>query len=143
MGLYDRFKTSSEMETAGVVVDYGDFRVTMARAGGRNAVYQTELERRLRPHRKAIAAGIFPNEALRGVLRQVLAKCCVKNWETKTADGWSVGIEGPDGALLPFSEENILRTFEALPDLFEAIQADADSAAFYREALREAASGNL
>ena len=34
MSMYGQFKTSDTLEIQGVVIDYGDFRVTLARAGG-------------------------------------------------------------------------------------------------------------
>lgn len=146
--MYDNFKSDPELERNGIVVDYGDFRVTLARAGGANKAYQRTLEQMARPYRRAIDTGTFTNERANALLREVYARTVVRNWEIREVadDGtvtWKEGIEGSDGTVLPVSKENILATFDALPDLFQDLMQQAQSGALYRASLREQASGNL
>jgi hypothetical protein len=66
----------------------------------------------------------------------------IRDWEVKVGDEWQQGIENPDGGVLPFSKENILLTFNNLPDLFADIMEQAGKAMLFRLALREEAAGN-
>lgn len=146
--MYQSFRSDAESETKGIVIDYGDFRVTIARAGGANKRYQRILEVKTRPYRRAIQTDNFDNERAATLLREVYAECVVLNWEVKNgttdvpSSEWSVGIEGPDGITLPFNKENVLKTFDALPDLFTDIMEQAQKAALFRASLREEAAGN-
>lgn len=148
MGMYGDFRSDPTLEQGGIVLDYGAFRVTVARAGGSNKSFQKLMEQKARPYQRAIQAGAFDNERAGELLRDVYASTIIKDWETRfpaAVEGeyeWKQGIEGPDGALLPFTKENVLKTFVALPDLFTDIVEQAGKAALYRASLREAAGGN-
>lgn len=140
--MYEFFRTDETAERDGIILDYGMFRITVARAGGANKAYQRELERLSRPLRRAIAAELLENEQAMQLLREVYARSVVKNWELKQDDSWVPGIEAPDGSTLPVTSENILATFNALPELFADVMAQAGKAALYRASLREQAEGN-
>lgn len=70
----------------------------------------------------------------------------VLNWEVKETKGdketWKQGIEGPDGSILPFNEENLIATFAALPDLFLDIQVQSSKMKLFMAAEREADAKN-
>ncbi len=40
MSMYEQLETDKALETKGVEIDYGTFRVTLARAGGANKKYE-------------------------------------------------------------------------------------------------------
>jgi hypothetical protein len=162
MSMYSQFATNVALERDGVVVDYGDFRVTMARAGGGNKKFATVLEAKTKPFKRAIANEMLSNDKQIDIMREVYAETCVLNWETKLEDGsWVQGIEvptievldeqkitpadvppsGPNG-LLPFNKNTVLLTFRALPDIFIDLQQQANKAALYKRELREAEAGN-
>lgn len=143
MGMYEDFKTDAAMERDGIVLDYGEFRVTVARAGGANKQYLKLLEFKTRPHQRAIQAGLLDNERSMSILREAYAETVVRNWELRRGGQWVQGIDGPDGTDLPFTKENVLSTFHNLPDLFQDIMEQAGRGALYRAALREQAAGNL
>lgn len=141
--MYEAFRTDKEAERNGIIVDYGEFRITVARAGGANKQYQKALEVRTRPLRRAIDSGSLDNERSTEILRQVYAQTVVRNWEVKNEDGeWVPGIEGPEGDLVPFNRDNVLTTFNALPDLFSDLMQQAQSHALFTAKLREEAAGN-
>lgn len=144
MSMYDQFKTDPQLESReGVILDYGDFRVTVLRAGGNNKAYQRALETKTRPYRRAIQTETMSPERSLQVLREVYAEHVVKRWEVKNEDGeWVEGVEGPDGDILPANPDNILRVFNDLPDLFMDIQEQANKVGLFRAAVQEAASGN-
>lgn len=142
-GMYEAFKSDSDLERKGVVINYGKFRVTIARAGGSNKAYQKELERRTRPYMRALRNGIMDDEVAEQLMKEVYSSHIVLDWEVLQEDGsWVSGIEGPDGELLPVTKENILLTFNNLDDLYEDIKAQANRAALFRASLREEAAKN-
>jgi hypothetical protein len=144
MSMYDQFKADPELEsTKGVVLDYGDFRVTILRASGTNKAYQRALDAKTRPYRRAIQTETMNADKSIQILREVYAECIVKKWEVKDEDGkWTSGVEGPDGKKLPFNSKNVLDTFNALPDLFLDIQEQSSKLSLFRASIQEASSGN-
>lgn len=141
-GMYDIFATDPKSEVEGILLDYGTFRVTIARAGGANKRFARELERETKPHQKALQTNSMPDGQADVLLKRVYAKTVVLNWEVKDGDGWKQGIESPEGGLVPFTVDNVLKVFEDLPDLYIDIRDSAQSASLYRRSLREAAAGN-
>lgn len=137
MSIYEQFKTSPELEQKGILIDYGTFRVRVARAGGSNKRFLKLLEAKIKPYRRALATETMDNDRGMELLREVYAEAVVISWETKVGDEFKSGIEAPDGKLLPFSKENVLLTFNNLPDLFNDIKEQADKAALFREKIRE------
>ncbi len=144
MGMYDQFRSDEVAERDGIFLDYGDFRVQVARAGGANRAYRKELERATKPFRRAIQADAFSEERAEPLLMEVFAKTVVRGWEVKEAEtgAWRPGIEAADGSVLPFTVENVLATFRALPDLYRDIVEQAGKGVLYRLSLREEAGKN-
>lgn len=142
MGMYDTFATDSKSEKEGVIIDYGTFRVTLARAGGTNFAYTKALESKTRPMRQIIRADLATEEQLRAVLMEVYAETLILDWETRVNGEWCRGIEGRNGEMLPFNKDVVLDTLKSLPDLFNALREQAESGALYRASLREVAKGN-
>lgn len=144
--MYDTFRTDPEHERDGVWIDYGSFRVRLARAGGANKLYQRVLEHKTRPYRRALQTETIDNDTATRILREVFAETVVRGWQTRDESGeLRDGIEAPDGngELLPVTKENILATYERLPDLFDDNREMAGKLALYRAEIREVAAGNL
>ena len=143
MSMYQQFKTDTQAERKGIVLDYGDFRVTIARAGGANKRFQKTLEARTRHLKRLIQTDSLDNEQAEPIVREVYAEAVVLDWELKQPDGsWVQGIEGPGGEVLPVNKENILLTFNNLPDLFADVKEQALKASLFRSALKEEAAKN-
>lgn len=146
---YGMFKVSRESESKGIVLDYGEFRVTIARAGGANTDYKREMEDAARPHQKLIQNEQFSNDQADELLKKVYAKTVVKDWEVKVEDDdgfhYERGIFDPEtDEVMPFTAENVLKVFHVpeLNDLFLDIRDSAQKAALFRAALREEAAKN-
>ena len=142
MSMYKTFATESDFEINGISLDYGSFRVKIARAGGKNKRFAKVLEAKAKPFRRAIQTEMMDQEQGLELLRQVYAEAVILNWETLVDGEWKVGIEGPDGDLLAFSKENIVMTLKNLPDLFQDIKDAADKAALFRQVVADADLGN-
>lgn len=148
MSMYEQFETDPNLETAGIWIDYGDFRVQLARAGGANKKYLSYAEAKTKPFRRAIQAGTMPEERSRALLYDIYAKTVILDWQV--ADGedkdgstkWKKGIHKKGGGLLEVTPENIVLTFKNLPSLFMDLQQSAESIALFRKEEMEADGKN-
>lgn len=137
MSMYGQFQTDTSLESQGIVIDYGTFRITIARAGGANKRFAKTLETKTKPFKRAIQTETMDNERGLEILRETYAEAVVLNWETKKDNVFVQGIEAQDGGILPFNKENVVFTFQSLPDLFTDIQQQAEKSALFRKFLQE------
>lgn len=139
MSMYQNFKTNPDLEKGGIVIDYGSFRVTLARAGGANKKFGRLLEAKTKPLKRAIQTDTMDSDKAVDLMKEVYAETVVINWETKVGDDFVQGIEDPQDAtkVLPVNKENLLTTFRNLPDLFTDLQEQATKAALFRDVIRE------
>ncbi len=147
MSMYDTFETSADLERDGVWIDYGDFRVKIAHAGGSNKKYLNLAEAKLKPLRRAIEAGSIDRARSDKIMMEIYAKTIILGWQSqgKDDDGkdtWLDGIEGRDGELMEINEANITATFIALPKLFQDLQEMSSGIANFRTAELEDDSKN-
>lgn len=142
MGLYSQFQTNEDLEKSGVVIDYGSFRVLIARAGGGNTDFMRVLAAKTKPHRRAIQTETMDPNLAQSIEKEVYAETVVRNWETLVDGEWVQGIESPNGGLLDVTKENIQETFENLPDLFYDLKDQANKVAIFRQAEMEADTKN-
>lgn len=134
-GLYDVFQTDENLEQAGVVVDYGDFRIRIAAASAANKRYSVYAEKKLKPVRRAMETGALSNERGQAIMADIYSKTIVLNWETMVDKEWKVGIEPKGGGdLLPFTPETVQETLTNLPRLLLDLQEQAQSLANFRKA---------
>lgn len=134
MGMYDVFETDEDLETSGIWLDYGDFRVRIASAGQGNKKYVKYAEKALKPVRKAMQAGALSNERSIAIMSDIYAKTIVLDWETMKDGKLVKGIEARDGKVMPVNYENVRQVFIDLPNLFIDIQEQANSIANFRKA---------
>ena len=143
MSMYDQFQTDSSLEKTGIELDYGEFIVTIARAGGANGKFNKVLEHKTKPYRRAIQSDSMDRKRGEKVLKEVYAEAVVLGWQVRVGDDlgdktkYKDGIEAPDGSILPYNTENVLKTLMALPELFLDIQEQAGKIALFRATLQE------
>lgn len=143
MSMYKQFGTDKELEKKGITLDYGTFRITAARAGSSNSKFVRTHEFLTKPVRRLIEQEILPVEKEREINRRLYAKAVVLNWEVQDEKGkWKQGIEGPDGSILPYTEENVINAFADLPDLFTDFQIQTNKMQLFRIADRKADAKN-
>lgn len=133
MGMYDVFETDDNMETTGVWIDYGDFRVRLASAGQGNKNYIRYAEKKLKPVRKAMDVGALSNERSQALMADIYARTVIVDWAVLVDDEWQQGIEAPDGEIMKFTEENIEAALRKLPRLFMDLQEQAMSLSNFRK----------
>jgi len=139
MGMYDKKETNPELEKSGVWMDYGDYRVKIARAGGANRKYLNELQLATKPLKRALETNSVPAERQKEIMTKVFAKTIVMGWEMFDADKgeWVSGIEQKDGSVGKFSADLVEATLTALPSVLEDIQKDAMDMELYLASLRD------
>lgn len=122
---YKQYKTNESVEQKGIILDYGDFEIVVARAGGANKRYQLMMEKKTRPFRNLSS---LSDDRLMAILREVYAETVVLSWKN---------VCGQDGKDIPFSKENFVKLMIDLPDLFRDIIDQASSMAAFRETILE------
>ena len=163
MALKKQFKTDPTLETKGVVIQYGETRIRIARAGGANIAYKKALETEMKPHRRALAANVLDNEMALPILQAVFAKHVVLDWNTlcdvkgdddKVTKQWCRGIDPSDAgldevspellaeSLLPVTAENIQKVFDEMPDIYNDLQDQANGHALFLEETNEQIAKN-
>lgn len=130
MSLYKMFKTEEAIEKTGIRVTYGsnskgaEIAIHVGRAGGKNEAFQRVADHVLKPYRRQISGETIDPKQLRSLMMIVYARAVVKGWE---------GVEDENGVAIPFTEENCVKLFEDLPDLFADVQANADQLSNFRK----------
>ena len=106
---YEMFETDAGLEQDGQWIDYGDFEIKIAKAGGGNRRYVRIHQELMKPYERRAAVGALDEETARPVLAKIYAKAVVLDWK---------GVTDRDGAPLPFSEQNVASLLCDLPALF-------------------------
>jgi len=167
MALYEKMKTSPRLESEGIWLQIDDTRIRLGRAGGKNTKFLTEAEKIARTHKRAL--DLMGEEQGRKLFGKLYAEIIILDWLTRRDDGdldeggdpladpekapngdrWKRGISGPKGELVEFilpktptTVENILKTFDDIPDLLRIIKETAEDASLFRQELLKGIEGN-
>lgn len=148
-GGYGSFRSDTTAEQEGVELDYGPFRVTIARAGGANKSYERLLEALTKPYRRAIQLETLDSKVSEKIMKEALARAVVLNWEVLVdAEGnpdpdgkdWKQGVEDPDtGELLPFTWENVFAVLKhpEIQNLYNDLRIQSGKEALFLQTRRE------
>lgn len=128
MNIYETFETEKDLEKNGVVIDYGSFSFTVARAGGSNQKYNKVLESLTKPFRRAIETETMDNSKTEAILMEVYAKSVILGWS---------GVTDKKGKPLEFNVKNCIEIFKDLPDLFKDIQSQSNKNVLFRKVIME------
>lgn len=137
--MWSAFGTDIKKERDGVIVEYpGGIRVTLARAGGRNAAFAKAHELHMRPHRNAMKFGnSLPEHIQREVIAKVYLDAVVKRFETNVGTDdepvWKEVIVLENGDEILPTREHMMQLFKDLPDLLTQIISDANELSLYRK----------
>jgi len=127
--IYETFDTDRSAEETGIKLNYGEFSITIARAGGANKRFLKMLERRLEPHQRAIQAGLMDETLARKIVAECFAECVVLGWD---------GVTNRAGEPIAYSKDACIALLLDLPDLFEELREQAMKTSNFRRAAREA-----
>lgn len=120
---YGQFKSDANLEKDGIWVNYGPFRVLVARAGGSNTRYMKAADRKSRELRRQ---GKMNMIALQDMQKELVAETCIVGWEVKRDGKYVPGIEHPETKeVVAYNVANVKEVFEALPNLALALVGEA------------------
>jgi len=142
MSLYSTFTSDKELETKGVAIDFGDFEVVLARAGGGNHNFAKVANAKIKPYRRMMEAGSIPPELDNKLTAEIYGTAVVLGWRTKVDGEFVEGIEGPDGEIIPPTRGAIIKTLTDLPDLLAEIVKQAQDLSLFKAEEREEDLGN-
>lgn len=164
MGLYEKMKTSPRLESEGIWLQIDDTRIRLARAGGKNTKFIVAAEKIAREHKRSL--DLMGEAQGRKIFGKLYAEIIILDWLTKDEEGglddggdpvperfegdrWVRGISGPDGKIVPFhmpktpeTVENIIRTFDDIPDLLKLVKETAEDSALFRQDILKGIEGN-
>jgi hypothetical protein len=142
---YKLFGTKPDLEVAGIVIKYGDeawFKI--ARSGGGNKRYLTQMTERLKPYRRQIQTETMDEKLADRIVMEVFVDTVLLDWGSYAPERDAAGeaviqpwIEGPDGAHLPFNRENALKVLTDLPELFRELRAESERLANFVAVTKE------
>lgn len=126
-----KFKMDNGLEQNGVwVVVAEDVEFLVKRFGGFNSQkVRAAMAEYLKPYAKKIEAGTLSPEKEHEVGVKVFVESCMADWK---------GVkEEVDGKLvdIPFSNENAIKLFCQLPELFSTLVSEAQNSENYKEIL--------
>lgn len=139
---YEMFETDETMEQEGIILDYGDFRIRIAHAGGSNKKFSKLLDRRLKPYERQLAAKTMDNDVAAKILREVYAETIVLGFEVKAEKGFVSGVPVKDGNPATYSIKEVVRIFTEIPRLFIDVKQQAEDFALFRSVEQEEAAKN-
>lgn len=139
MSLRSQFAVDASKEQEGVEVQYAPNKdksipsFVISRASKANKAYSKALEKATRPYRKQIDMGTMDNDVAEGIFKRVFVQTVLKGWSN---------VELDDGVKLDFTEDNAIRLFEELPELYDDLREKANGAALFRDEKQEEEAGN-
>jgi hypothetical protein len=134
MSIYSKFSTDQNLEVGdGVTIDYGDFKITIHRAGGANKAYLKTLNDKIKPYRRMMEAGNMNEDVSKRLLVETYAETVIKGWE---------GITDEKGKKLPFNRENVIKVMTDLPELFNLVVEESGRIANFQKEATEADAKN-
>lgn len=142
MNAYDMFSADKAKEADGIWLDFGTFRIKVARAGGSNVKFAKIVEEKTRPYRRAIEQNLMQPAAAERVMAECFAESVVLNWQVQVEDQWVDGMHSPEGEIVPYSKAAVVQTFIDLPELFGAVQTEAGKLANFRKTAVETEAKN-
>lgn len=128
MSIYTAFKTDKNLEEKGIWLNYGDFKIKIARAGGGNKRFEASCKNRLKGYERALQIGALSNDKANELMQEIYAESVILDWENVTDE---------EGKPIPFNKENVLKVLKDLPELFKDLEENARKVALFRQDLLE------
>lgn len=146
MSLSKQFETNKAKEVEGVALQYGENSdgtiptFWLSRMSRANQQYTKTLETVTRPYRRQMDLGTLANDTAEKLFLEVFVKTILKGWDNiKLSD--VTGDENDEG-FAPFNFENAIKLMKRLPELYDDLQAQAKSAALFKDESLEIESKN-
>lgn len=129
--VYDIFETETDAEVSGAWIDIGPSKFKLARAGGANENFMKTAAKRLKPFQSAIDS--LPRKAADELAQGIFVDTILLDWKDVT---------DREGVEIPYSREAAKKLFVDLPNLFIALQNEANKMSNFTKSNLEAAAKN-
>lgn len=147
MSLSKQYQTNNELENNGVPVTVGDENhdgsfatFILARASKTNKAYQAALTKAAAPFQRQLQLKIDVSAQLEKAFMGVFCDTVLRGWShVLKAD--VTGVETDEG-FIEFNKQNAIALFTRLPELYDFLQEQANSASLFLEATREESAKN-
>lgn len=153
--LYKTFETDTDLERAGIVVNFGSVKFSLARAGGRNKAFKDTFTAKAKRHRIELDNETLSDEVADRIMAESYAEAVILGWWTRKEDDngdpildkkgeeqWDDTIVNANGDAVKFNTDDCVKLLLDLPDLFATLQSYASKAANFRKELEEEDLGN-
>lgn len=128
---YSMFSTDATSEVNGIDLDFGPFKITVARAGGRNLAFSRVMRAKMKPFKYQIEQGTLDDGVARCLMAEAYAETVIKGWAP---------FVGADGKPQEFNQSNVVKTLLDLPDLFDEVQRQSSLMSNFRATEAEEAA---
>jgi len=147
MSLSKQYQTNSELENSGVPVSVGDENpdgsfatFILARASKSNKAYQAALTKAAAPFQRQLQLKIDVSAQLEKAFMGVFCDTVLRGW-SNVLKADVTGVETDEG-FIEFNKQNAIALFTRLPELYDFLQEQANSASLFLEATREESAKN-
>lgn len=131
--VYAMFDMDKNAEKDGFWKEFSNFRIKIARLGGKNTKYNKALVDVGKKYQKQNIKDITDDEQ-DTISAELIAKAFVTGWEVKDDDGnWVPNTihSYPSGEVVDFNVDNVINVLTNLPELSKEIENVADNKRFY------------
>ena len=128
MSIYAQYETNAELERKGIVLQIGEAKFRVARAGGANTKFNKRTEALCRPYRRQIETGTLDQKTLQSLTMEAIVDTVLLGWEN---------VYDREGKPIKFSKASAKNLFEELPDLYLEIVNGCTNYANFRQDLVE------
>lgn len=125
---YDLFGTDQNLEKDGIVIDYGDFSLKIARSGGGNVNYKRLAAAKLKPYAHQLQTGTLDDDRARDLMLEIFVDSVLLDWK---------GVVDEKGKAIKYTRENAIKLFKDLPDLYADITEQANKTSNFRREIVE------
>lgn len=148
--IYDMFDVDKKLEKEGIIVNYGDVRFVIARAGGSNKKFRDVFAARSKPYQRQMANDQLAEEVAAKLLAQVYAESVILRIDARSKETPEGAPEEwlesqfyeREGTLVEDTVKNRVELLTNLPELFTDLQSMATKAANFRTKEIEETEGN-
>lgn len=129
----DLFGTDPKFEKdEGIILDYGAFRVTIARAGGANKKFGKLFQVRMKPYKRQMETDTMDEQVAERLMAETYADAVVLKMDVKQEDGsYEVGILRKTG-VAEYNRDNVIAAFIEQPEFFKDVQSQANDVSLFR-----------
>jgi len=133
MNPWSDFKYEKDLANNGQWFDYGESRFLLRST--ESEYYKRERDKTFKKYKRQINQDSMSEDQARDLLADVYSRSIVLAWFCKEyGDGFT---QSETGEKLPFSSENAKRLFISIPKLFDAVQEDSNTLAFFQKTEEE------